>query len=86
MSKNQNKIPPYTTKLVAFGQGADKKAKCTIKQAYNVGTIGGAKNCSQELAEAYERAKLIADKRNQGDLWKAKEILEAAGWEVYWGA
>ena len=68
-------------KIKAFGDGG---ATCTIQQMLPYGVSGGAKNMTPGQFAAYERAKLTADKRNQGDLEKAKQILEAAGFEVYW--
>lgn len=67
-----------------FKAFASNGAKCTIQQMLPYGTGGGASNMTQEQFNAYERAKLTADKRNQGDMDEAKQILEAAGFEVYW--
>jgi len=48
-------------------------------------TIGGsAQNLTPEQFNAYQHAKLVADPRNEGNWQRAKEILEAAGLEVYW--
>lgn len=72
---------PGNTKIRAF---ASNGAKCTIEQMLPYGTGGGASNMTQEQFSAYERARLTADSRNSGDMGKAKQILEAAGFEVYW--
>jgi hypothetical protein len=44
----------------------------------------GANNLSQSHFDAFQRAKMQADPRNGGNWAKAKETLEAAGFEVYW--
>lgn len=51
---------------------------------YTASVGGGATNLSRHQFNAYKRAKLEADPRNGGDWAKAKEILKAAGLEVYW--
>ena len=58
------------------------EATCTlVKYTDSVG--GGASNCTQELFDAFKKARRVADPRNQGDWQKARRILEEAGWEVF---
>jgi hypothetical protein len=59
--------------------------KCSLIQYDGVGKLsGGASNLSQVEFDAYQKAKLVADPRNEGDWDKAIEILKAAGFEVFW--
>jgi len=53
-----------------------------VQYAISIG--GSAQNLTQEQFDAYRRAKLLADERNGGKWAEAKEVLEAAGLEVYW--
>ena len=52
--------------------------------AYAASIGGSAQNLTPEQFNAYQHAKLVADPRNEGNWQRAKEILEAAGLEVYW--
>lgn len=51
---------------------------------YSASVGGSAQNLTSEQFSAYRQAKLVADERNGGRWTEAKEILEAAGLEVYW--
>ena len=52
--------------------------------AYTADVGGGASNLSQEEFDAYQRAKLLAAPANGGKWGEAREVLEAAGFEVLW--
>lgn len=66
-------------------RGFNNKTGGTVRLVqYTAGVGGGCSNFSQEQFAAYQQAKLLADPRNGGDWAKAKEVLEAAGLEVYW--
>lgn len=51
---------------------------------YTEGVGGGASRLTEGQFAAYKRARLLADPRNGGKWQKAKEVLEAAGFEVFW--
>lgn len=51
---------------------------------YTASVGGGASDLTQEQFAAYQRAKLVADPRNDGDWTEVKKILEAVGLEMYW--
>lgn len=70
---------PYP-KIVAY---APCGGKATLSQLSEM-VSGGAVNLSQEEADQYQRAKLMAAPANGGDLAAAKTYLEQHEWTVYW--
>ena len=70
-----------------FGQGIQAFTSTGGKaRLVNIldGVGGGASDLTQEQFDAYKRAKLIADPRNGGDWANARQVLEDAGFEVFW--
>lgn len=51
---------------------------------YTESVGGGASSLSEEQFAAYQRARLLADPRNGGKWQEARQVLEAAGFEVFW--
>ena len=54
---------------------------CTLKNC-EPAIGGGARNLTQAEYDAYKKAQLYAMPENGGDWSKARELLEAAGFEV----
>lgn len=51
---------------------------------YRESTGGGASNLGQKEFDAYQRASLLVDSRNGGKWQEAIEVLQGAGFEVFW--